>query len=310
MILCCGEALIDFMPFRDSEAQTAYRSCPGGSPLNTAVALGRLGTSVGFLSGISQDLFGNLLVSHLEESGVNCSLLCRVDHDTTLAFVSAKSVAGEVEYAFYAKETADRSLKLTDLPSCLPESVRALQFGSVSLVMEPTASTLEALMLRESPHRLISLDPNIRPNLIPDRTAYRMRFEGWLAQVHLLKASVTDLAWIYPGENFSEVISRIMSRRVQAVFLTDGEKGAWVYTRNQRVFAEAVSVNVLDTVGAGDSFHAAILHKLAELNYLDPGGLDRIGEEDLGICLRFANKVAALTCTRAGADPPRKSEVV
>ena len=193
MILCCGEALIDFMPFRDSEAQTAYRSCPGGSPLNTAVALGRLGTSVGFLSGISQDLFGNLLVSHLEESGVNCSLLCRVDHDTTLAFVSAESAAGEVEYAFYAKETADRSLKLTDLPSCLPESVRALQFGSVSLVMEPTASTLESLMVRESPNRFVALDPNIRPNLIPDRTAYRARFEGWLAHGNLLKASGTDL---------------------------------------------------------------------------------------------------------------------
>ena len=116
MILCCGEALIDFMPIEKAKSQTFYKPCPGGSSLNTAVALGRLNQPVGMLTGISNDIFGKQLIAHLEESSVECSLVVRSNLDTTLAFVSAESLEGNVEYAFYAKETADRSMSVGNLP--------------------------------------------------------------------------------------------------------------------------------------------------------------------------------------------------
>ena len=139
MILCCGEALIDFMPIEKANSQTFYKPCPGGSSLNTAVALGRLNHAVGMLTGISNDLFGKQLIAHLEESSVDCSLVVRSNLDTTLAFVSAESLEDDVEYAFYAKETADRSISVDNLPKSLPDNIEVLEFGSISLVMEPSA---------------------------------------------------------------------------------------------------------------------------------------------------------------------------
>ena len=172
MILCCGEALIDFMPLEKEDSKIFYKPCPGGSSLNTAVALGRLNHAVGMLTGISKDLFGKQLIAHLEESSVDCSLVVRSNLDTTLAFVSAESMDGNVEYAFYAKETADRSISVENLPKKLPDNIEVLEFGSISLVMEPSASSYEHLMLRESTKRFISLDPNIRPDFIPDALAF------------------------------------------------------------------------------------------------------------------------------------------
>ena len=226
MILCCGEALIDFMPIEKANSQTFYKPCPGGSPLNTAVALGRLNHHVGILTGISTDFFGKQLISHLEESSVDCSMVVRSNLDTTLAFVSDERLEGDVEYAFYAKETADRSISVDKLPKSLPDNIEVLEFGSISLVMEPSASSYENLMLRESTKRFISLDPNIRPYFIPDNFAFQKRFENWLDHVDLLKLSTADLEWLYPNSNIDDAVSHILSKRVQGVFLTMGEKGA------------------------------------------------------------------------------------
>ena len=156
MILCCGEALIDFMPIEKEDSQIFYKPCPGGSSLNTAIALGRLNHPVGMFTGISNDLFGKQLIAHLEESGVDCSLIVRSNLETTLAFVSAESLEGNVEYAFYAKETADRSFTVENLPKSLPDNIEVLEFGSISLVMEPSASSYEHFMKRESIKRFIS----------------------------------------------------------------------------------------------------------------------------------------------------------
>ena len=196
MILCCGEALIDFVPLKDETGMPLYRPCPGGSPLNTAIALGRLKVPTSFLCGLSKDFFGSMLLNHLKQNGVNTKWVSFLERDTTLAFVSADSADGEVEYAFYGRQTADRSLESIHLPKQFPEEMKILQFGSVSLVLEPTASTLELLMKRESGNRMISLDPNIRPGLISDRNAFKIRFENWLEHTDLLKASITDLEWI------------------------------------------------------------------------------------------------------------------
>ena len=309
MILCCGEALIDFMPIEKANSQTFYKPCPGGSPLNTAVALGRLNHHVGILTGISTDFFGKQLISHLEESSVDCSMVVRSDLDTTLAFVSDESLEGDVEYAFYAKETADRSISVDKLPKSLPDNIEVLEFGSISLVMEPSASSYENLMLRESTKRFISLDPNIRPDFIPDALAFQKRFENWLDHVDLLKLSTADLEWIYPNSNIDDAVSHILSKRVQGVFLTMGEKGAWAYTKNHQIFAETPVVSVRDTVGAGDSFHAGLLHKLAMMKKLKLGQLKEIKEPELQASLQFAMKVAALTCSNIGASPPRIDEI-
>ena len=236
MILCCGEALIDFMPIEKAKSQTFYKPCPGGSSLNTAVALGRLNQPVGMLTGISNDIFGKQLIAHLEESSVECSLVVRSNLDTTLAFVSAESLEGNVEYAFYAKETADRSISVENLPKSLPDNIEVLEFGSISLVMEPSASSYEHLMLRESTKRFISLDPNIRPDFIPDALAFQKRFDNWLDHVDLLKLSDADLEWLYPNSNIDDAVSHILSKKVQSVFLTMGEKGAWAYTKNSSDF--------------------------------------------------------------------------
>ena len=309
MILCCGEALIDFIPIKKAKSQTFYKPCPGGSSLNTAVALGRLNHAVGMLTGISNDLFGKQLIAHLEESSVDCSLVVRSNLDTTLAFVSAETMEGNVEYAFYAKETADRSISIENLPKSLPNNIEVLVFGSISLVMEPSASSYEYLMLRESTKRFISLDPNIRPDFISDTLAFQKRFETWLNHVDLLKLSDADLEWLYPNSNIDDAVSHILSKKVQAVFLTMGEKGAWAYTKNHQIFAETPVVSVIDTVGAGDSFHAGLLYKLAKMNRLKLGQLKEIKEPELQASLQFAMKVAALTCSNIGASPPRIDEI-
>jgi len=309
MILCCGEALIDFMPIEKAKSQTFYKPCPGGSSLNTAVALGRLNQAVGMLTGISNDLFGKQLIAHLEESSVDCSLVVRSNLDTTLAFVSAETMEGNVEYAFYAKETADRSISIENLPKSLPNNIEVLVFGSISLVMEPSASSYEHLMLRESTKRFISLDPNIRPDFISDTLAFQKRFDNWLDHVDLLKLSDADLEWLYPNSNINDAVSHILSKKVQAVFLTMGEKGAWAYTKNHQIFAETPVISVRDTVGAGDSFHAGLLHNLAMMDKLKLGQLKEIKEPDLQSSLQFAMKVAALTCTNTGASPPTIDEI-
>ena len=310
MILCCGEALIDFMPLKKADSQIFYKPCPGGSSLNTAVALGRLNHEVGMLTGISNDLFGKQLIAHLEESNVDCSLVIRSNLDTSLAFVSAESLEGNAEYAFYAKETADRSIFLENLPKSLPDNIEVLEFGSISLVMEPSASSYEHLMVRESKKRLISLDPNIRPDFIPNALVFQKRFDSWLDHVDLLKLSDADLKWLYPNSSIDDVVSHFLSKKVQAVFLTMGENGAWAYTKNHQIFAKTPSVSVKDTVGAGDSFHAGLLCKLAKMNRLKLGQLKEIKEPELQAVLHFAIKVAALTCTNIGASPPKINEIL
>ena len=179
------------------------------------------------LTGISNDLFGKQLIAHLEESNVDCSLVVRSNLDTTLAFVSAKSLEGNVEYAFYAKETADRSISVENLPKSLPDNIEVLEFGSISLVMEPSASSYEHLMFRESTKRFISLDPNIRPDFIPDALVFQKRFDSWLDHVDLLKLSDADLEWLYPNCNIDDAMSQILKKKSAGCFSYYGRKGSF-----------------------------------------------------------------------------------
>lgn len=199
MIVCCGEALIDMVPFRPegTEGGEAYRPCPGGSPYNSAVAVGRLGVPVAFLGRISRDFFGDSLVARLAANGVGTGLIARSGQPSTLAFVKLEE-GEEPQYAFYTEGSADRSLLASDLPEELPEDARCLLFGSISMTMEPAASTIEALVMRESGRRVISFDPNVRPVMVVDHDAYILRMESWFKAATIVKISGADLDYVYP----------------------------------------------------------------------------------------------------------------
>lgn len=309
MIICCGEALIDFIPTEDKKA---YRPCPGGSILNIAVGLGRMGVPVGFLSRLSTDLFGNLLENHLVENQVNLQYCPRVDGQTTLAFVSIdEKTSPEPQYAFYAEGAVDREMKIADLPAQFPGEVSTLHFGSISLVLEPGASTLEVLMQREKHQRIISLDPNVRPIVISDWDAYRKRFEGWLACVDILRLSEADFSLLYPGETIENLLPTWFSLGLSLVVLTRGSDGADGYLPDGNfVSVPGYRVQIRDTVGAGDTFFAAILTYLHEKGYLSNRTmLSQIPLEHLEACISFGSKAAAINCTRDGADPPYRHEM-
>ena len=309
MILCCGEALIDFVPL---EGVRGYQPCPGGSIYNIAVGLGRLHAPVGFLGSISTDFFGDLLVNYLVENGVSTEFTLRAAGPTTLAFVSLPDGRHtEPRYVFYANDAVDRSLALTDLPAQLPEKVKALHFGSISLVLEPGASSFEALMQRESGKRILSLDPNIRPSLIPNREAYRRRFEGWLRYVDIVRLSLADLEWLYPGGDARQIIQRWLGWGPSLCLLTLGSQGASGFTA-AGIEADVPSPEILvvDTVGAGDTFLAAALNWLYENEKLkDKNDLRTMTSFQLATCLEYAARAAAINCSRAGANPPYQHEM-
>ena len=309
MIICCGEALIDFIPTPDG---SAYQSCPGGSILNIAVGLGRMAVPVGFLSRLSTDLFGDILADQLLKNKVDLKYCSRVDGQTTLAFVSlAEGENAEPQYAFYAEGAVDREMTIADLPSQLPKEVLALHFGSISLVLEPGASALEALMQRESGKRVISLDPNVRPIVITDWDAYKQRFLKWLSQVDILRLSQVDLDWLYPGQDIADLLPGWFELGLSLVILTQGETGATAFTANgSQVFVPAPKIKVEDTVGAGDTFFSAVLTYFYENDMLsDRLNLQAMAESDLHACLEFAVRAAAINCTRKGADPPYRHEM-
>ena len=308
MILCCGEALIDFIP---RPGLMAYQPCPGGSVYNVAVGLGRLEIPTGFYCKISTDFFGDMLVDYLENNGVDTSTCQRTERPTTLAFVSlAAEEDAEPRFSFYANDSADRSLTIAELPSQLPESVKCLHFGSISLVMEPGATALEALMTRESACRVISLDPNIRPNLIPDRDRYRRRFDRWVASVDILKLSRADFRWIYPESAFQECLPRWLDAGVSLVILTKGADGAEGYSAyGNTAIVETPPIEIADTVGAGDTFLAAAIAYLYRADWMEIAILRALTPDQLAACLSYASQAAAVNCSRVGADPPFRHEM-
>jgi fructokinase len=271
-----------------------------------------MGIPVGFLSRLSTDLFGDILEKQLTSNLVDLRYCPRVDGQTTLAFVSIDDQGTqEPQYAFYAEGAVDREMTLDDLPPSLAEEVCALHFGSISLVLEPGASTLEALMQREKHQRVITLDPNVRPIVIKDWEAYRRRFENWLSCVDILRLSQADLDQLYPGKEIEAHLPQWFELGVSLVILTQGMKGSIGYLPDGKIVSvPAQMVMVKDTVGAGDTFFSAILTYLYENGYLtDRRAISNLPEEDLHACLSFATKAAAINCTRDGADPPYRHEM-
>lgn len=312
MILSCGDALYDvFMASKPGGGQggLALDARVGGSPLNVAIGLSRLGQPTGFFAKVSTDPFGQNLVGYLAAEEVDTGLCVRTDAPTTLAVV-ALDAKGVPTYSFYTNGTADRSLERAELPARLPDAIRAIHIGSYATALEPTAGSLEALVTRENSRRFISYDPNVRPSIVPERDLWRGRVAALTAQAHLVKASVEDIAFLYPGADEADILREWLQRGVCLAVATRGEGGALAMTRSGLV-AEVKSphVAVIDTVGAGDTFQAALLTWLAEDGRLSPDGIASLSERQLAALLEFAARAAAITCSRRGADMPRRAEV-
>ena len=306
MILCCGEALIDMLPRDLVTGGTGFAPHRGGSVFNTAIALGRLGTEAGFLSGISTDMFGEQLIASLEASNVDSSLCLRSNRPTTLAFV--KLTDGEADYAFFDENSAGRMFCEGDLPD-LSAAVTAVHFGAISLIAEPCGSAYEALMRREHTSRVISLDPNIRPGLITDRKAHLARMQRMIAISDIVKLSDADLAWFSENRPFADQARDWLEQGVKLVVLTRGANGAIAMTGDCVVEGPAVPVEIADSVGAGDTFSAGLLAALERDGYLAKDRLGSLDNKALAGCLSFAAKAAAVTVSRAGADPPWAHEL-
>jgi fructokinase len=305
-VIVAGDALVDLTPATTTLGTPAYEPHPGGSCLNVAVGLARLDVPTAFLGRLSRDAFGVLLRDHLQGSGVLDGWSVATDDLSTLAFVHL-TPDGQATYSFHADGAADRGL--------LPEHLRelppgaALHLGSIALAFEPVASTLEGLLQREAGSRLISLDPNIRPALIADRDAYLRRFATWIADADIVKVSSEDLAWLYPDTAEDDVVAGWLADDVGLVLVTYGADGARAVTPSAGVRVQAPATRVVDTVGAGDAFTAGALTFLHETGALDRAAVRALDAASLERLLTFACGVAADTCTRRGADPPRRGQL-
>jgi fructokinase len=304
-ILCCGEALIDMLPRTSDRGEAAFAPVNGGAVYNTAIALGRLGARVGFFCGLSRDLFGERLAQGLIASGVDIGLCPRSDRPTTLAFVTLTD--GQARYAFYDEGTALRAMTEADLPP-LPEGVRALFFGCISLVSEPCGSAFEALCHRAG-ERVVMLDPNPRPGFGSNEAAYRARLGRMVARADILKFSDEDLAWLFPDRPEGEAIAAMLAQGAALVFVTRGARGAEVHHGRGVLRAAARRVAVVDTVGAGDTFDAGVLSVLERVGALTRPALRALPEALLREALETGVRAAAVTVSRAGANPPWAAEL-
>jgi fructokinase len=307
MIVVAGEALIDLMPSSGAERQ--FEAWPGGAPANVAVGLARLGREASFLGRISGDPFGQLLRQHLEHAGVDLSMVIRAAQPTTLA-VAAVDGHGKAEYTFYAQGTADWQWAEPEVPRVLPGAPRALYVGGLALREPPGAAMLEDLMRRtwREDQTLVFFDPNVRTGLSFTAEAERARVERQLRLAHVIKASQDDVTVLYPGRDYREVAAVWQAMTSGLVAVTLGADGVYALgPESLEVTVPGVPIQVVDTVGAGDAFAAAMLDSLIGLlpAGIDPGdALPGLGAPALRGLLERACVCAALTCEQVGAQSP------
>jgi fructokinase len=304
-VVVAGDAFVDLTSTTTASGGPAYEPHPGGSCLNVAVGLARQGVPTSLLARVSTDGFGTLLREHLTASGVLDHHLITTPDLTGLAV--ADLTDGQAGYSFHTAGSADRGLRPEDLHAVFPAGfppAAALHLGSVALVQEPQASTLLGLLRAESGRRLISLDPNVRPKMIPDRGRYLDSLTEWVGLSDVVKVSDEDLAWLYPTVSADSVAQRWLELGAGLVVVTAGADGASGRTARAAAQVPTPEVTVVDTVGAGDAFTAGMLAELHRAGRLTRAGLESLDSGTLASVLRAAAAVAAATCTRAGAEPP------
>jgi fructokinase len=301
VIVVTGEALIDLVLTQGGD----LAGHPGGGPYNVARTIGRLGEPVAYLGRLSTDGFGRRLRAGLETDGVGLEAVVATDVPTTLALAELDA-SGGAQYEFYAAGTSAPGLTLEAASAALPEDAGTFYLGTLGLVFEPMASTLESLLGRMDADTLVALDPNCRPATIEDAAAYRGRLGRLLARTDVFKASDADLEWLDPGADPVSAARALLAADGAVALVTLGGDGALVVTPDQVVQVPAPAVDVVDTIGAGDSFMGGFL---ADWRRRGLGRPDLARLDELEQAASFACRVAAITCSRAGADPPRLDEL-
>jgi fructokinase len=302
MILSAGEALIDMLPRTSPAGEPCFAPYAGGAVMNTAIALGRLGSASGFLTGLSTDLMGDVLRQTLQASHVNLDHAVVSDRPTTLAFVKLNN--GSASYFFYDENTAGRMMTLADMP-VLPDTIKAYFSGGIWLAVEPVGTALEAMLLREASHRVTMIDPNVRPGFVRDRAAYTARIDRMISASDIVKVSDEDAEWLYGTVD----PKAILAKGPKVVLMTEGAKGATAHTARGRISVAAPKIVVADTVGAGDTFNAGFLAALDRAGLLTKTAVADLPDDALREALSLGTRAAAITCSRPGANPPWANEL-
>jgi len=301
MIVVAGEALIDLIVRPDGQLVPVA----GGGPYNTARAIGRLGLEVAWLGGLSRDHFGQVLEGGLVADGVSLALAQRTSLPTTLA-VAELDEGGSATYRFYVEGTSAPAVVTDALVAGLPASCRAVHVGTLGLVLEPMATTLEALVAELPGDALLMVDPNCRPSIIRDPDGFRARIGRVLARADVVKVSIEDLAFLMPGNMAEESARRVVALGPRVVLITDGASPVRAWIDGSVCEVAAPAVTVVDTVGAGDTFGGAFLACLLA----DGGGREAIADPAAVLrAVRFAVRASAMVCERPGADPPTLAQL-
>jgi fructokinase len=297
----CGEALIDLIPVTPGSDQRQV--IPGGGPANTAHALARLDIPTEFIGGLSDDQYGQRMRSEFIAGRVGLTFTPEHQLPTCLAIVSI-DIDGGATYEFKIDGTATFAFATENLPDPKLVNPEAIYIGTLATIIEPGASILKDWIIQAKDYAPIIYDPNIRSSVISDRSRYQEVVKNWVVLSNVVKASEDDLAWLYPDTDPLKIARSWVSQGVQLVVVTKGENGIVGVTENQEVSIPGVKVEVIDTVGAGDTVGAVLVEALIEF------GLEKLTSELLSHTLHRAALAAAITCSRAGANPPTKAELL
>jgi fructokinase len=308
MLLSCGDALIDFLSVKSTDGRDALVPVVGGSCLNVAIGMARLGAETGFVGGLSTDLFGSMIAEHAAASQVDLRFTTRTPRPTTLAFV--RTIDGEPHYAFYDEATASR--QWTYEKGVLPfDEIEAIHLGSTTLVHDEGATQTLKMIEDADGKTTIAFDPNCRPNLVQDKRDYVRRMDHFMTCADIVRLSDSDFIYLYGNDHFDKKAAALIAGGSKLVIVTRGVRGAKAWHRTAGlVEVEAPQVDVVDTIGAGDSFQAALLVALRRIERLRAMPLAESSADELHGALSFAAACAAITCSRPGADPPRLKDVL
>jgi len=300
-VVVAGEALIDLLVRPGGQ----ITPLAGGSPYNAARAIARLGIQAAWVGALSADWFGRQLEAGLVDDGVQLELVQRTDLPTTLALAEL-AADGSASYRFYVDATSAPAVRPGPLSGGLPPPARAFLTGSLGLVLEPMADTLEAVAVGVPPDRLVMIDPNARPSITRDLDGWRARMNRIMERADIVKASTDDLACLRPGDEVDAAARWVLAHGPAVVLVTDGSRPVRVMTAGGSELVPAPPVEVIDTVGAGDTFGGAFLACLVH------DGVGPVELADPAVPLRaarFAVRASAAVCARAGANPPTLAEL-
>ena len=312
MFVICGEALIDMFVENNKQSnvgQFPLQAVVGGSPFNVAIGLARLGQPASLLTGLSTDMFGKRLSKVLSDEGVSQELVVEKQLPTTVAFIE-KDKNGVPTYLFLGEGAADRSLTIDDVDLKIDVPL-GIHLGSYTIVAQPTADSLLALVKKYSGKCLISLDPNIRAIVEPDMEVWRDRVDELIQLADIVKVSDEDLELMYPHTQPEDVMEKWLSIGLKMAVLTRGGEGSTLWSAHGKVDVKTPRIKVIDTVGAGDTYQASLLDSVGNLiKQFDKDWPEELSENTLKEIGTYAAAAAAITCSRQGADLPTKTEII